>query len=266
LAKKTSRVHLTTCHGFYKKRFSRRVFPCWGAKIIAISESVREYLLKDRGVDAADVKLIYHGIDTEEFKINPIDDIKLRSKWGLGSGPLIGITSRLADVKGHAYLNKAMQSVLETVPSAQLIITGEGKMKKKLIKLTKKLGLEKNILFIPSVLDPREVLSLIDIFVIPSLDEGLGLSLMEAMACGLPTIGSEVGGIKDLIQHGVNGLLVEPADVKGLASAILELLKDREKAKVLGNNARNFIKEKFTLEKMVSETERTYLECLAAKS
>jgi glycosyltransferase involved in cell wall biosynthesis len=159
-----------------------------------------------------------------------------------------------------------MQSVLETVPSAQLIITGEGKMKKELIKLTKKLGLEKNILFIPSVLDPREVLSLIDIFVIPSLDEGLGLSLMEAMACGLPTIGSEVGGIKDLIQHGVNGLLVEPADVKGLASAILELLKDREKAKVLGNNARNFIKEKFTLEKMVSETERTYLECLAAKS
>jgi glycosyltransferase involved in cell wall biosynthesis len=266
LAKKTSRVHLTTCHGFYKKRFSRRVFPCWGAKIIAISDPVREYLLKDRGVDAADVKLIYHGIDTEEFKINPIDDIKLRSKWGLGSGPLIGITSRLADVKGHAYLIKAMQSVLETVPSAQLIITGEGKMKKELIKLTKKLGLEKNILFIPSVLDPREVLSLIDIFVIPSLDEGLGLSLMEAMACGLPTIGSEVGGIKDLIQHGVNGLLVEPADVKGLASAILELLKDREKAKVLGNNARNFIKEKFTLEKMVSETERTYLECLAAKS
>lgn len=266
LGKMTCRVHVTTCHGFYKKRFSRRAFPCWGAKVIAISEPVEEYLRNDRGLKKADVKLIYHGIDIEEFKGKPADNIELRRRWGLGTGPVIGITSRLADIKGHAYLIEAMKSVLVKLPSVQLIIVGEGKMKEELIKLTKKLGLEKNILFVPSVLDTKEILSIIDIFVIPSLDEGLGLSLMEAMAFGLPVVGSEVGGIKNLIQHRHNGLLVKPADVKELTAAILELLCDREKAAVLGSNARDFIKQNFSLDKMVSETERMYLECLSGKS
>jgi len=159
-----------------------------------------------------------------------------------------------------------MKPVLAELPSAQLVIVGEGRMKEELVGLTKKLGLEKNVIFISTVLDTKEVLSILDVFVLPSLDEGLGLSLMEAMAFGLPCIGSEVGGIKDLIRHGVNGLLVKPADVKGLASAILELFHDRMKAETLGNNARDFIGQEFPLSKMISETEKVYSECLGLKN
>ena len=266
LAKMTGRVHVTTYHGFYKKRFSHRVFPCWGAKVIAISEPVETYLIKERGLKKEKIKLIHHGIDVEESKGRLMGSAGLRQRWGLGSGPLIGIVSRLADIKGHSYLIEAMRPVLVELPSAQLIIVGEGKMKEELIGLTKKLGLEKNIIFISTVLDTKEVLSILDVFVVPSLEEGLGLSLMEAMAFGLPCIGSEVGGIKDLIRHGVNGLLVKPADVKGLAAAISELFKDRQKAAALSNNARDFINQEFPLSKMISETEKVYQECLGSKN
>ncbi len=262
LAKISGRVHVTTCHGFYKKRFLRRVFPCWGARVIAISEPVEAYLLNERGLEKKKVKLIHHGMNTEGLRDDLADAMDVRRRWGLGDGPVVGITSRLADVKGHIYLIEAMKSILDEFPSAQLLIVGEGKMKEKLVALVKNLGLEKNIFFVSTVLDTKEVLSVLDIFTIPSLDEGLGLSLMEAMAFGLPCIGSEVGGIKDLIRHGQNGLLVKPADTQGLSAAILELLKDRPRAKTLGDNARGYINQRFPVSKMVLETENVYSECL----
>jgi len=101
-----------------------------------------------------------------------------------------------------------------------------------------------------------------DLFVLPSLKEGLGLALMEAMASGLGVIGSDVGGIRSLIQDRYNGLLVRPADIRGLSDKILELLQNPDQAKYLGNNARIFINQNFSQEKMVLETEKVYLECL----
>ncbi len=101
-----------------------------------------------------------------------------------------------------------------------------------------------------------------DIFVMPSLQEGLGLALMEAMAQGLAVVGSAVGGIKTLIQDRVNGLLVAPADVAGLSAAIMELLKDCKLRQDLGIKARKFITENFSKERMVDYTEMVYKRCL----
>lgn len=173
--------------------------------------------------------------------------------------------ARLSEEKGHSYLIKAMEVVIAKVPKAQLLIVGEGRMREELVNLTRTAGLEKSIFFLPSVMDTQEVLSVMDLFVLPSLKEGLGLALMEAMACGLCVIGSDVGGIKSLIQDKYNGLLVRPADSQELSQAILELLQNPDKAKSLGANARIFINENFSQEKMISETEKVYLECLNAK-
>jgi glycosyltransferase involved in cell wall biosynthesis len=104
-----------------------------------------------------------------------------------------------------------------------------------------------------------------DIFVLPSLKEGLGLSLIEAMASGLAVIGSDVGGIKSLIQDGNNGLLVKPADSVSLSGGILELLGNAKKREYFGNNARDFISKNFSQEEMVTQTERVYLECASLK-
>lgn len=258
------RHHISTCHGFFKARFSRKIFPCWGNRVIAISQAVKEHLLRDLGVREGVVRVIYNGIDTDKFKMQDArTKTDAKKKFGLGDGPVAGIVARLSDVKGHAYLIEAMKIVLSKIHNAQLLIVGEGKTKKELLNLTKQLRIEESVFFIPSVMDTSVVLSAMDVFVLPSLQEGLGLSLMEAQSAGLAVIGSDIGGLKSLIQHGYNGLLVKPSDIYELSCAILELLRDQDKRAVLGNNAREFINQSFSQEKMVLETERLYSECLS---
>ena len=266
LRRSSGKPYIWTCHGFFKKRFFRKAFPCWGNKAIAISESVKEHLIKDFALSEKDIRVIHNGIDLSKFQIpNSKFQMQAKRRMGLGEGPAIGIIARLSEEKGHAYLIKAMQEVIARAPDAQLLIVGEGRMGKELAGLVKETGLEKNIFFVPAVMDSQQALSAMDLFVLPSVKEGLGLALMEAMACGLSVIGSDVGGIKSLIRDGHNGLLVRPADIPGLSRAILELLQNPVRAISLGTNARAFINDNFSQEKMVSETEEVYLECLNAK-
>lgn len=268
LRNSTGKPFVSTCHGFFKNRFTRRLFPCWGNRVIAISEEVKRHLIVDLGVAEEKIRLVYNAVDTDRF--HPVTShahLAAKEKFGLsGSSAVIGIVARLSDVKGHIYLIQAMQIVLKQFPLAQLLIIGEGNMQKELLNLSRKLGIEKSVSFIASVADTREVLAAMDIFVMPSLKEGLGLGLMEAMSSGLAVIGSGVGGIKSLIRNNENGLLVQPQDSRVLSRAIIELVSCPEKAAFFGSNARKFILEKFPLGQMFFLTERVYLECLNAKS
>lgn len=266
LSRAVSLPHIFTCHGFFKRRFLRRIFPCWGVKIIAISESVKEHLIKDFRVKENAIRVVHNGIDVDRFRIQNTEDRRQKKNdLGLGDGPVVGIVARLSDVKGHIYLIEAMQQVIEHNPTAQLIIVGEGKEKEMLVRRVKDLGIDKNVFFIAEVCDTRDVLAALDLFVLPSLKEGLGLALMEAMATGLGVIGSDVGGIRSLIQDNYNGKLIKPADTNALACAIIELLQDDKIREALGRQAQIFISHNFSQEKMVLETERVYLECLSAK-
>lgn len=263
----SGKPHISTCHGFFKKRISRLIFPCWGYRVIAISEAVRQHLLHDFKVKEEKVRLIHSGLDVDRFRIQGVDYRQQKKKeLGLANGPAIGIIARLSEEKGHICLINAMKLVLENIPQAQLLIVGDGKMKMKLTDLTKRLGLEDKIRFFPSVTDTMQILSVLDIFVLPSSKEGLGLSLMEAMAAGIAVIGSNIGGIKSLISDEKVGLLVKPDDPQQLSSAISVLLQDEDKRKALGVNARNFIVSNFSAEKMIANTESLYLECQNAKS
>jgi glycosyltransferase involved in cell wall biosynthesis len=266
LARLTGLPYISTCHGFFKKRLSRRIFGCWGERVIAISEPVKEHLVRDFKVEEERIRVIHHGIDVNKFSAESTEHrVQKKKDLGLGIGPVIGIVARLSDVKGHIYLIEAMKTVLANITDAQLLIVGEGKMKEELVDLSKRLGIEKHIYFLPSFAETKDVLAAMDIFVLPSLKEGLGLSLMEAMAQGLAVIGTNVGGIKTLIQDGINGLLVTPADINGLSGATISLLENSAKRQDLGNNARAFIKDNFSQEKMVLETEKLYQECLSAR-
>jgi len=262
----TGKPYISTCHGFFKPKFSRWLFPCWGKRVIAISQQVSEHLRDDFKVDEAKIRLVHNGIDLNRFSIqNSNTKLATKEKFGLNNAKVVGIIARLSEVKGHIYLIEAMKKVLVKIPDAQLLIIGEGKEKKKLLDLIKRLDIEKNVFFVPSANDTIQAFLVMDVFVMPSLKEGLGLSLMEAMAYGLAVVGSNIGGIKTLIQNGENGLLVEPADSNALSRAILELLQDNFKAKALGEKARIFIHKNFSLEEMILKTEKVYLECLNAK-
>jgi len=263
LKRSTGIPYISTCHGFFKNRITRRIFPCWGDKVIAISEQVREHLMQDFSLPPGNIRMIHNGIDLDKFVMPPKEHINIqKNKLGLGSGPVIGIMARLSDVKGHVYLIKAMETVLAQFPATQLLIVGEGKIKGRLAGLSQKLGISKQVAFVPNILDTVDALCVMDIFVLPSLKEGLGLSLMEAMALGRAVIGSNIGGIKTLIADNISGLLVEPKTVSPLADAIIKLLRDPVKRQVYGSNAKVFIRENFSEEKMVLETERLYSECV----
>ncbi len=253
--------HVFTCHGFFRPKLSRRLFPYWGQAVIAISREVKEHLIADLKLDAKNISVINNGIDTGNFGDFSARD-NLRKDLGINDASLVGIIARLSDVKGHIYLIRAMRKVIEIFPTAKLLIIGEGKMKNALIKEAGVLGIKENVLFIPEAGNTRDMLAAMDVFVMPSLQEGLGLALMEAMAQGLAVVGSAVGGIKTLIQDRVNGLLVGPADVEGLAQAVVELLKDSKLRQDLGIKARKFITDNFSKERMVDQTQKVYKRCL----
>ena len=266
LERLTGARHIFTCHGFFKRRLLRRVFPCWPKRVIAISQQVKEHFIDDFKLDEGRIAVIHNGIDVDRFRSqNPEAGIQVRASLGIGDGPLVGIIARLSDVKGHKYLVEAMLKVLERYPAANLLIVGEGKTQKALTAQVLSLGISKNVFFVPEIPDTAAALSAMDIFVMPSLQEGLGLALMEAMAQGLAVIGSNIGGIKTLIQDGRRGLLAEPADSSSIAKAILTLLNDPAKMSELGKEAQNFIQNNFSQEKMVLETEKEYLKCLSIK-
>ena len=260
LVSKMSKVpYVTTCHGFFKKRLGRRLFGGWGSRTIAISEAVREHLVNDFRVQKGEIDLIYNGIELAKFKNYSENEKKdIRKGLDLKEGPVIGTISRLSPVKGHKYLIEAMKEVIGKVPDAQLLIVGDGSIKEDLISLSKALGIDKNTSFVESLFDTAPPLSIMDIFVLPSLQEGLGLSTIEALAMEKAVIASDVGGVYTVVKDNLTGLLVPSRNSGALAGAIKTLLNDEGLRLKLGREGRKLVEEKFSIGSMVEKVEQVY--------
>ena len=256
----SKRANLSTCHGFFKPRWSRKTFPCWGRAVIAISEAVRTHLINDFKIDPKCVALIRNGIDLDRFPLVTAEvKAQQRRQFGLKDDqPVIGMIARLCDVKGQDILISAMKKVVSVFPRAQLFIVGEGNGQGQLEKLVTSLNLKENVRFYSVVNETADMLVLFDIFVMPSRQEGLGLAVMEAQACGLPVVASNVGGLPSLIEDGRTGLLVPTENSNLLAEAILILLRHAPKAREMGQRAGEFIRKECSSEKMVEQTIQLY--------
>lgn len=251
--------YVSTCHGFFKPKLFRRLFPCWGKRVIAISGPVKEHLVRDFHVDPFKVELIPNGIDLAEFSI-PTQEAKeaKRRQHNISGGPVVGIIARLSDVKGHVHLIRAFKDVLRKFPLAKLLIVGEGPEEEKLRRSVSELQLSSSVVFFKIIDRTAEVLPLFDIFVMPSLQEGLGLSVMEAQAMGLPVVASRVGGLPDLIENNHTGVLVEPQDPQALAQAIISVLENPVKSWNMGRSARIFIEHHYSAPQMTQRTSELY--------
>lgn len=255
----TKRPYVSTCHGYFKTRFSRMFVPCWGNSVIAISDAVVAHLVDDFKVSKDKVALVMSGIDLDKFDV--VDEktkIKRRSAFGFGEGFLIGMVARLSDVKGQDILIEAMPYVLKRFPDVKLVLFGQGKLEGLLKEMVDKLLIKDNVVFNPTLSKPAECMSVLDVFVAPSRMEGLGLSVMEAQSCGLAVIGSKVGGIPSLISDGKTGLLVEPENAEVLADAIIRLIEDEQLLKDLGKKAREYALENYSSVSMVERTLKVY--------
>ena len=262
VSRRTKARFVSTCHGFFKMKLFRRMFPCWGDRTIAISDAVRQHLVCDFKVPKDNISIIYNGIDAQRFKPNAssADRQLIKKQYSLGSGPVIGTISRLSEVKGHKYLIGAFGILLKSIPDARLLIVGDGprRYRDSLISQAENLALSEKVLFSPACSDTSIPLSIIDVFCHPSLQEGLGLSILEAMAMERAVVASDVGGIYTLIKHNVNGFLVPPMDEQALVSAIIQILSNPDRAAQMGKLSRQMVLENFTLDIMRDKVMEVY--------
>jgi glycosyltransferase involved in cell wall biosynthesis len=181
-------------------------------------------------------------------------------------GPLVGTVAGLYPAKGLGYLVNAMTEVRKVVPTAQLIIIGDGPERSRLDALVQATGLQENVRLLGKVPDAWGILSTVDVFVLPSVKEGLPYAILEAMAAGLPIVATRVGGIPEVVADRRSALLVPPADSRALGQAICDLLQDPGLAAALAGEARRtFQQERLTAEAMVEDTAALYRRLLAAK-
>ena len=259
--------YVVTCHGFFSPRLGRRLFGCWGTRTIAISDAVKEHLIRDFHVPAGRIDLIYNGVDPARFRkiYTKTDQDALRNELRIKEGRVIGTIGRLSPVKGYRYLVEAFAQLRRMYDDLQLLIVGEGPEREMLQDIARDSEIENYVHFARPRLDTPAILSLIDVFVSSSIQEGLGLSIAEAMAAGKPVVASDVGGVSSLVKNKRTGLLVKPKDTRAIAEAVIQVLGDAELREKLSASGKRMISRLFTIDKMLAKVEGTYAEAIKAK-
>jgi glycosyltransferase involved in cell wall biosynthesis len=239
--------------------FTRRKYLRRGLRYIAISGAVRKTLLQ-MGIPEQDVSIVHSGIGIARFShADRHRARKIARELGIGDEVfVIGSVGSLVACKGHAVLIEALGRVAEEAPNLVCVIVGEGPERPNLESLIRRKGLEGKVLLTGQRDEVPEFLSLMDLFIMPSLQEGLGAALLEAMAAGKPVIASDVGGMPEVIAHGQNGMLVPPGKPEALAEAITGLIRDPLRRFALGAKGRQDVQNRFSSDAMVEGTIEVY--------
>lgn len=251
--------YVTTCHGFFKKRL-RKIFDTWGYRVVAISDAVKEHLSRDLGVREERIELLYSGVDADRFTKDYSGDEAqtVKRSIGLRCGPVVGTIGRLSSVKGQRFLIEAMARVIRERKDVQCLVIGDGKEKETLEGLAKSMGISDSVRFISSVVDTERYLAIMDVFVFPSIKEGLGIALLEALASGRACVASRIGGIEDIIKHNFNGILVDVGDSEAIADSVKMLLDDAGLRGRMGERGRSLVREAFTIDSMADKMVKLY--------
>jgi glycosyltransferase involved in cell wall biosynthesis len=225
--------------------------------VVAISESVRE-VLKKGGVPAGRIEVIPSGID-----FSPFDEIKekdfLRREFRFAEDDfLVGMVAQLEDSKGHRTLIDAARLLKYRTPKIKIVIIGSGSLELELAEQARGLGVNDLVFFLGFRNDVPRLLASLDAFVLTSNAEGLGTSIMDAMASRLPVVATSVGGIPEVVADGVTGILIPPRQPAELSEAIYKLFADRAFARKLGQRGFEVVHEKFSAEAMAARIADLY--------
>jgi len=256
--------YVSTAHMFYKRRLGRRLFPCWGKAVMAISETMRQGLLDIFGSqNLPPVTVVRNGIDVEKLraKIEKVDRDAVRKAYGFSGSEMVALAlSRLIPVKGVHILIEAFAKAAERVPGLRLLIAGSGDelYVQKLKNQVSLYKIEKIVTFLGNVTETEKPFKAADIFVGPYLwPEAFGLSILEALVAGLPVIGSNSGGITELLDNGKRGLLFEEGNVSELADCLLRYSKDPDLRARMGDAGRIAAAD-YSSKKMCGQTQSVY--------
>ena len=223
--------------------------------VVAISQSIGDLLIA-AGVDAEKIRVIASGIDVEKFANAPSAQERAAGQIIVGS---MGV---LEERKGHRFLLAAAAELTARGLNLQYRVAGDGGLRRSLEQQAAELGLLDSVQFSGFVTDSADFLASVDLFVMPSLFEGLGVAALEAMAAGKPVIATRVGGLAESVLDGVTGLLIAPQDARALADAIEKLVRDPSLALALGSRGAQRVRQHYSLEQMARRNEDYYYELL----
>jgi len=233
--------------------------------VIFVSEADQMKGTRLRLVPPGKQVLIKNGIDFSEYELRAGKDQENMQNEKTIHYPLVGCVARLHRQKGIRYLLKAVDYMRRAFPEVKVWIVGGGPQKAKMDYLEKRLDLSSHVVFLGEREDVPQLVSQFDVFVLPSLWEGLPYSLLEAAALGKPVVASDIGGIREIIRHEQTGLLVPPRKPLFLSDAIVRLLRDRAFASRLGQNLKADVRVTYTLDQMVDQVQGLYLRLLSSK-
>lgn len=223
---------------------------------ICASDVIRRMLISD-GIPSDRAVTVYEGIDLARVKAAPPADLHA-DLWLPHHAPIVGNVAALVPHKGQRHLIDAAAIVVRKVPDARFVIAGEGELHAALERQIRDHGLEKHVFlagFRPDILSVHKAF---DIFVMSSVTEGLGTSLLDAMACGKPVVATTAGGIPEVIADQATGFLVPPRDHEAMADAIVRLLRDEPLRRRVGLAGETRVREEFSADRMVRETLTVY--------
>jgi sugar transferase (PEP-CTERM/EpsH1 system associated) len=225
-------------------------------RVVAVGDEVKLFLIREVGLGSSSVTVIRNGVDITRLsaqKCMPRGTLKLPV-----GGPLIGHVARLEVEKDQETLFRAFQIVLEEYPEARLVIIGDGSLRSALEVIATSLGIAKRVAFLGLRNDVADLLPYLDVFVLSSINEGLPLALLEAMACARPVVATAVGEVPRLLDNNVTGLLLPPGDPQALAASITAILQRPEWGAAMGRAARRIVEEKFSLASTVEQYQALY--------
>jgi len=251
----TRRMDYPVAKGWYTHQlYNRRV-----DGVIAISKPIVE-LLSGAGVDGQKIRLIHSGVDARRFEAiaeasEPNPDLSV-----------VGSVAVMEERKGHRYLLEAARLLKDRGHRIRYLLAGDGSLKSKLEETVRSLDLAEDVRFVGFVSDVAQFLAGVDIFASPSLYEGLGVAVLEAMAAGKPIVATNVGGLAESVIDSVTGILIPPRDAQALAAAIAKLVEEKSLARQMGRKGAKQVQENFTLEKMAMKNEAYYYALLDGKA
>lgn len=233
-------------------------------KIITISEGIRQVLLSE-GLDDKQVQCIHSVVNTEDYQLKADKEWFAKEFDIQSDAQVIGVIAQLITRKGHRFLLEIIPRLLELFPKLKIVFCGQGPLEAELKARVASLGLDKTVIFAGFRNDMPQILPCLDLVVHPALMEGLGVSLLQAAAAGIPIVGANAGGIPEIVHNRKNGLLVEPGNTEQMFEAIKILLEDKALTRQYGNAGKELVRQLFSVDKMVDSYIRLYSQILEDK-
>lgn len=228
------------------------------SKIACVSQTAQKSLVNLGRINSSKIEIIINGIDCNELSPSPNRQVLAKLIPEPEKDKIIGIVGRLSPEKDHKTLLKAFAIIQNKLTNVKLIIVGDGNTKQDLEKTVKEMQLDKKVFFLGARTDVRLLLNSFDLFVLSSITEGVSLALLEAMACGLPVVATNVGGNSEIVQDGESGIIVPAQNHRKLSDAILEILSSKQVAAKMGQVGRKRVLEKFSMTSMLKNYRTLY--------